>query len=134
MILRSCCCEFWRLARRNPLSILETSCRSGLVTRPASISNSRRCSWLKEVRCERSASIARSTRTQVRTSSSESVVSGERLASFMAPLYLLLAPPLPRKVPAALRRRHGPSGYRVQEFDERCRGTVHSLDGGVFRV
>src|SRR5262245_18979502 len=47
------------------------SCRSGFATSPASVSSSRRSSRPRRVRCERSASIARSTRMHASTSSSE---------------------------------------------------------------
>src|SRR6185503_8451698 len=54
--------------------------------RPASVSSSRRSSRLRRVRCERSASIARSTRMQASMSSLESAVSEARAESgaFMA--------------------------------------------------
>ena len=71
--LRSCAFAASRSARRNALAICTRSCRSGFATRPASVSSSRRCSRVSRVRCERSASIARSTRTQA-----VDVVLGER--------------------------------------------------------
>src|ERR1700722_121740 len=84
MTSRSWACFASRLARLNAFPIFVTSCRSGLATRPASISNSRRFSGARRARCERSASIARSTRTQARMSSSASAHSVTGFGSITA--------------------------------------------------
>ena len=75
--LRSCSLLASRSALRNAFAIFTSVCRSGLATRPANVSSSRRWSCDRRVRRERSASIACSTRTQVRMSWSDRQVGSE---------------------------------------------------------